>query len=214
MPNLSHFLKHQIKISRKNPIAYAPSHKNKNGLSWKSAFTNRYGYRSILRGVTGGRTWNDISQPVTAFDGSYYALWMPSATGEYIVKAVWAGNVTIQGAMAYVDFAVVPFDAKNVFSVASNSTISSLSFDSDTRELNFVVSGPDGTEGYIKIIIAKSLIADMQAVKVKLNNTEIDYTASSIDDSWQIYFTYAHSSHIITVNLLGLSCNLLWNYSK
>jgi len=150
--------------------------------------------------VTDGRTWNEISAPVTAFDGSYSALWTPSTTGEYMVKA-WAGTGAIQEAMAFVDFAVVPFDETNVFSVTSNSTISSLTFEPDDRELKFVVSGPEGTAGYVEVIIAKSLVANIQGVEVKLNNTEIDYATSSIDDSWLLSFNYPHSSHTITINL-------------
>ena len=155
--------------------------------------------------VTGGQIWNEISQPVTAFDGSYSTIWRPSATGEHIVKAVWTGNTTIQAATDSFDFAVVPFDTTNVFPVTSNSTISSLSFESENRELKFVVSGPEGTEGFVEVAIAKSLISDIEAVKVKLNNTEIDHATSSIDESWLLYFTYQHSSHTITLNLNAAS---------
>jgi len=116
--------------------------------------------------VTGGQTWNGISQVTTAYDGGYSAIWMPSATGEYIVKAAWAGNVTVQGATAFADLAVVPYDAKNVFSVISNSTISALSFNSDSKELDFTVTGASGTYGYIDVFIAKTLIPNVDNAKV------------------------------------------------
>ena len=50
--------------------------------------------------ATGGSTWHDISQITTVSDGSYSIVWIPSATGEYVVKATWVGNSTIQGATA------------------------------------------------------------------------------------------------------------------
>ena len=154
--------------------------------------------------VTDGQTWNEISQPVTAFDGGYSAIWMPSATGEYIVKAVWAGTVTIQGTAAFADLAVVPFDAKNVFSVISNSTISALSFDSESKELSFTVTGASGTYGYVDIFIAKTLIPNVDDVEVYLNGSPTEYTSSSLEDSYLLHFTYPHSSHTIVV-MLGVS---------
>jgi hypothetical protein len=42
--------------------------------------------------VTKGQTWNDISLIKTDSEGKYSVEWMPSATGGYIVKALWAGN--------------------------------------------------------------------------------------------------------------------------
>jgi hypothetical protein len=76
-----------------------------------------------------------------------------------------------------------------------------LGFESDNRELKFNITGPNGTEGYVKVRIAKSLIVDIQTVEVKLNNTEIDYVASSMNDSWLLYFTYSHSTHNIIIKL-------------
>ena len=40
-----------------------------------------------------------------------------------------------------------------------------------------------------------------EGVEVKLNGTEIEYTATSLDDSWLIHFAYQHSIHTVAVNL-------------
>lgn len=154
--------------------------------------------------VTGGQTWNEMSQVTTAYDGSCSAIWMPSATGEYIVKAVWAGNVTVQGATAFTDLAVVPYDAKNVFSVTSNSTISALSFNSDSKELDFTVTGASGTYGYIDVFIAKTLIPNIDAVKAYLNGDPVQFTSSTLEDAYLLHFAYQHSSHAIVI-MFGLS---------
>ncbi|MCW4031596.1 MAG: PQQ-binding-like beta-propeller repeat protein [Candidatus Bathyarchaeota archaeon] len=151
--------------------------------------------------VTNGETWNEITQVSTSSEGNYSATWIPVATGNYLVKADWVGNSTYPASTSVISLGVIPSDEENVFAVVSNSTISSLTFESDNRELKFVVSGLEDTEGYVEVTIAKSLIANIEAVEVKLNNTEIEYATSSIDDSWLLSFAYPHSSHTITINL-------------
>jgi hypothetical protein len=151
--------------------------------------------------VTGGQTWNDVTQVYTASDGRFSATWLPTATGNYIVKASWAGNYMYPKASVTVNLAVIPFEEKNVFSVISNSTVTGLSFESTHRELTFTVEGYPDTMGYADVYIAKTLIGNIEEVEVKLNGTEIDYTATSVDDSWLIHFTYQHSAHIVAVNL-------------
>jgi parallel beta-helix repeat protein len=151
--------------------------------------------------VTGGESWNDITLANTSSNGSYFAIWMPPATGNHLVKAAWAGNPAYPGATTTVNFAVIPFEEQNVFSVTSNSTISELDFESTSRELRFKVSGPSGAKGYVDLYIAKTLIENIQDVEVKLNGEEINYTATSLDDSWLLHFTYLHSTHEVTVVL-------------
>jgi len=153
--------------------------------------------------VTNGASWNDITSVTSESDGNYSAQWFPLATGIFIVKAAWAGDVShgIWRASAKVNISVVPFVETYVFSVVSNSTVSQLNFESAKRELTFTVEGPSGTEGYADVCIAKTLIGNIEGVEVKLNGTEIDYTATSIDDSYLIHFTYQHSAHTVAVNL-------------
>ena len=79
--------------------------------------------------------------------------------------------------------------------------MSDLSFDSTDRELSFAVSGPSGTAGYIEVAIAKSLVEDLSDVEVKLNDEEVDYTITSLDDSCLLYLTYLHSTHEVTITL-------------
>jgi len=152
--------------------------------------------------VTNGATWNEISSVNTASDGSFSVEWMPSATGNYLVRASWAGNSNYQGANTTVSLAVTPFQEQNVvFAVTSNSTVSQLFFNSTSRELSFAVTGPSGTTGYVDVHIDKSLIDDISTLKVYLNGNQLSYTASSTDNSWLVCFTYQHSTHKVVVDL-------------
>lgn len=151
--------------------------------------------------VTGGKSWEDLTLVYTSSDGSYSAVWMPSVTGNYLLKAAWEGNDSYSGVSVKVSFSVTPFAEQSVFSVTSNSTISELSFNSISRELSFGVSGDSGTTGYVKVYIPKSLINDISSLKVYLDGNQIVYSAESQSDCWLLYFTYQHSTHMVTINL-------------
>jgi hypothetical protein len=165
--------------------------------------------------VTGGKSWEDLTLVYTGSDGSYSAVWMPSVTGNYLLKAAWEGNDNYSDASVIVNFAVTPFAEQSVFSVTSNSTISEFSFNSTSRELSFGVSGESGTMGYVNVYIPKSLINDISSLKAYLDGNQIEYTAESQSDCWLLYFTYQHSTHMVTINL-GLprqsNENLLGNW--
>jgi len=157
---------------------------------------------SFYYSYTGGESWSDIITLVnTASDGSYSAVWMPSATGNYLVIAIWEGNSTYPSTDTTVNLAVTPFEEQNVFSVTSNSTVSELAFNSTSKELSFTVTGPSGTTGYVNVYIAKTLVENIADVKVYLDGDQLNYTITSIDDSWLLHFTYQHSTHTITISL-------------
>jgi hypothetical protein len=139
---------------------------------------------------------------------------LPSVTGSYLLKAVWAGNENYSDASVIVHFAVTPFEEQSVFSVTSNSTISEFSFNSTSRELSFGVSGDSGTTGYVKVYIPKSLIDDISSLKVYLDGNQLEFTIESQEDCWLLYFTYQHSTHMVTINLgsQGQFSELLGNW--
>jgi len=154
--------------------------------------------------VTGGESWNDITLPTTASDGTYSIVWMPPAIGNYLVRATWAGNSTYPEATTTVNFALI-LEQQNVFSVASNSTVSELAFNSTSRELSFTVSGPSDTAGYANVYVAKSLVANIVDVKVYLDGDQLSYKATSLDDSWSLHFTYPHGTHKVAISLGKIS---------
>lgn len=89
----------------------------------------------------------------------------------------------------------------DLFSVDSNSTVTDLAFNSASRELSFKVTGPSETTGYVHTIIAKSLLPDVSSLKVYLDGNQLNYTATNQQDSWDIYFTYNHSTHSVEMHL-------------
>lgn len=151
--------------------------------------------------ANGGKSWIDLTLVYTGSDGSYLVTWMPSVTGNYLLKAVWEGNEIYSNTSTIVNLAVTPFAEQSVFSVTSNSTISEFSFNSTSRELRFGVSGPSGTTGYVNVYIPKSLIGNISSLQVYLDGNQTDYTAASQSDGWFLYFIYQHSTHVVTINV-------------
>ncbi len=153
--------------------------------------------------VTGGATWQDLTYVNTDNNGSFSCVWNPSVSGNYGIEATWSGDSDYSNASAVYNFAVAPFNnqGQNVFSVTSNSTLTSLTFDSTTNELSFGVSGPSGTTGLTTVCIPQSLIPDISKLNVMLDGSAINYTSVSEDNVWIIAFTYHHSSHTVVIAL-------------
>lgn len=151
--------------------------------------------------VTGGNSWIDLTLVQTNEVGSYHAEWMTTVTGCYEVKAVYNGNEDYSDARAIANFAVEPLQEQTVLSLYSNSTLSEFSFNSTSRELSFSVSGDSGTTGYVTVNIPKSLSSDISTLKVFLDNTQVAYSFQSNDESWLLYITYHHSTHLIGISL-------------
>ncbi|MCW3994691.1 MAG: hypothetical protein NWE98_00895 [Candidatus Bathyarchaeota archaeon] len=153
--------------------------------------------------VTGGATWQDLAYVITGDDGSFTCVWMPSASGNYAIRATWMGDETLAGISKTVNFAVTPSEDanQNVFTIASNSTLTSLAFNSETNELSFGVSGPSGTGGYVQVCLPKSLVNDASKLTVNMDGNRIDYAYFGKDNVWIITLIYSHSSHNIVVGL-------------
>jgi hypothetical protein len=95
----------------------------------------------------------------------------------------------------------LPIQQNQLLYIESNSTVTSLAFNSTTSELAFVASGPSGTIGYVKVMVAKSLVSSIENVKVFLDGNQLNYEATSTTDSWLLSFTYTHSTHQVSINL-------------
>ncbi|MCW4024465.1 MAG: hypothetical protein NWF01_05450 [Candidatus Bathyarchaeota archaeon] len=151
--------------------------------------------------VTGGETWQDLTLVNTNADGDYSALWMLSATGNYMLKAVYRGDETHLGETNVVSFVVEPFSSQSAFSVTSNSTVTAFSFDSTQKTLSFNVTGESGSTGFVDVSIPKSLMNDTSGLTLTLDGNQIDYTVESLSENWLLSFTYHHSSHQVMINL-------------
>jgi hypothetical protein len=152
--------------------------------------------------INGGVSWVDFASVMTDYQGRFMVMWNPSATGNYQIKASWAGN-SLQPAMStIVNFAITPAEQQSLFSINSNSTISALSFNSENKQLSFTVSGEPGTKGYVEIYIPKTLMSDASGLEVKLDEAKLNYTLQDDQNgAWLIAFAYHHSTHQVTMNL-------------
>jgi hypothetical protein len=137
----------------------------------------------------------------TNHEGSFFVVWMPSATGEYVVRATWKGDEIYPGTENCVNLVVIPTVEEYLFCLSSNSTISNSTFNSNIKELSFTVDGPSNTTGYTYVSIAKALTSSVWSSQVYIDGKEISFQASSTEDSWYIHFSYDHRVHQIRISL-------------
>jgi hypothetical protein len=148
-----------------------------------------------------GATWHDIAYLITDDYGTFSAVWMPSASGNYLVKGAWSSDGVYSSISTTVNFAVAPPQNQNIFSVTSNSTLSSLTFDSTQNKLAFSVSGLSGTGGYVQACIPKTLLLVASNLKITLDGQDVTYDIFSQGDAWIITIQYHHSIHAVVMTL-------------
>jgi hypothetical protein len=151
--------------------------------------------------VNGGASWEALTYLSTDDSGAFQAVWTPTVTGNYFIKASYPGNSELAPASTTVHIAVIPFEDTSVFSVASNSTVTALAFNSTSQTLSFKVSGDDGTTGYANIYISKSLLSDPSHMNVYFDRELLQPTTQSVGDSWLVSFNYHHSVHSVSLAL-------------
>ena len=149
----------------------------------------------------GVATWFPLSSAFTDVLGYYNIQWINSATGAFTLKTEWAGNATHFSATNTTTLTSLPYQNQNVFFVESNSTITSLAFNSTSQALSFTVTGEPNTTGYVKVTIQKSIVANGSDLKVFLDGYELTYTLTESADSWALLFNYSHSTHQVIVKV-------------
>jgi hypothetical protein len=152
--------------------------------------------------VTNGETWTDLTSVTTDSSGHFAALWLPSVTGNFLVRVTWNGNSTLGGSSTINNLAITPYqEGQSYFSVTSNSTLSSFLFDSEREVLSFTVTGATDTAGYVDLYVPKSLIANATDLQVNVDGKPLTFTSVEQSDCWLIRFTYHHSTHAVTVQM-------------
>lgn len=150
--------------------------------------------------VNEGNSWIGLTTVGTDSNGNFDVVWFPSASGIYLLNAQWAGNSTFSDTNTTINFAIVPCQGQSVFSLSSNSTISAFAFNSTSEELSFIVSGASGTHGYVDLYIPKSLMSDVSALKVYLDDKQLNCSIESQGDSWLLSFNYHLCTHQVVVD--------------
>jgi hypothetical protein len=153
----------------------------------------------------GTQTWYPITSATTDAQGQYSVSWIPTATGTFTVKAEYVGNEVYAASSDAKNVSVLHSNEKTALLVESNSTLSSIFFNSTSNQASFTVSGPTGTTGYVRCIIPKALLQNVSLLEVYLDNKQVEYSATQNDDgSWVIYLTYSHSTHNIAFDIQAM----------
>lgn len=164
--------------------------------------------------ITGGASWIDLAYVTTDDAGNFTAFWMPSASGNYVIRALWVGNWVgnqyFSSVTTTANFVIAPPDNQDqtMFSVISNSTITSFNYNAATTQITFGVSGPDGSTGYVQVCVPKSALPDPTVMKVALDGSTVQSTYLSSGNVWLIIFVYHHSSHSVVMTLNPLAATL------
>lgn len=151
--------------------------------------------------VDGGEIWENFELVRTNALGDFGAIWIPNATGNYLLCANWDGNLTLHWINATLNLALTPDSGGNIFSVVSNSTISNLAYDSVTQEISFSTNGTSQTTGYVYACIPKALVRNIQTLQVTMDGAPITFASESQDDVWVISCFYAQSEHTFTIQI-------------
>ena len=151
--------------------------------------------------IPGTAVWNPFSSVNTDGNGVFSASWIPTATGNFMVKAEWQGDDNYSAAYNIKNVSVLRDNEENVFMAESNSTLSSLSLNSTLNEISFTVSGQSGTTGYVRFLLSKSLLKDSADVKAYKDGVLINCTVTSVGNQVVLYVVYSHSSHEMRISL-------------
>jgi hypothetical protein len=151
--------------------------------------------------VNAGNSWINITATTADANGDFATTWNPQTDGDYVLRAVYPGSENYSSSNSTISFVAMQSQEQSVLSVVSNSTVTSLLFNSTSEQLSFSTSGTSGTTGYVDVYIAKSLVSDVSNLKVYLDGASLNYGTNVQDDSWIISFTFSQSSHQVTIKL-------------
>jgi hypothetical protein len=151
--------------------------------------------------IPGAGDWIPISSVTTDSDGAYSVTWIPTATGNFVMKAEWKDSEGGSKAVATKSISILRSASTSLFYVESNSTLSSMSFNATENAVSFNVSGSSGTMGSVKFIFSKELVPDPGVLQVYLDNRELEYTVTSGDGVWVLNFFYTHSMHDVLIKM-------------
>ena len=83
--------------------------------------------------------------------------------------------------------------------------MSNLAFDATAKEINFTVTGPTGTTGYLSMFLSEKLISDITDLVIYFDGAEKTYDVTPVEDGWFVELTYLHSTHTVRIVLSSAS---------
>jgi len=147
-------------------------------------------------------TLKQFSMATTNSNGNFMVDWLPPSAGSYVINATYHGNENYGPVFDGINVLVAEFSGdKQVFSVESNSTVTSVVYNPESGELNLSVMGQSGTIGFVDLYVSKSLVENVSAIQAYIDGNPVSYTVTSTEDNWILHFYYHHSSHNIIFDL-------------
>jgi hypothetical protein len=191
-----------IKTESGAPVLGASVHFSGNGGYYGSGwFTNQAGYYFI--NVPAG-TYTITAAPRTGNYSGPTTNFIPYQENNFLVNTTLTKNMTVQLTPTPTSTPTAtpaPSGGTEIFKIESNSTWSNLYFNSTNLTLTFTVSGENGTKGYTKAYIAKSLAPTFTGATVSLDGKSTNFTVTQTVDYWIFNFSYHHSTHQVTIDL-------------
>jgi hypothetical protein len=151
--------------------------------------------------ITGETSWNALTTVTTDLNGDFSASWLPIATGMFTLRAEFAGNDEYSDAEVAKNISVLRTAGNGFYFAESNSTLTSITFNSTSNEISFTVSGLSGTTGYVKFAVPKELVSNIWGLRVLLDGRQLEHSAVLDGDVWLLMFEYSHSSHDVVISI-------------
>jgi hypothetical protein len=148
-----------------------------------------------------GVNWKNVSLIQTHSDGAYATVWIPNATGNYLINVHWDGNQTLHWLDTTANLALTSDASGNEFSVVSNSTLTELTYNSAAKKLSFTTNGTSDTTGYLYVTIPKTLVSDTHVLQFKVDGASTAFTTENQEDVWVISCVYSQSAHAFTLEI-------------
>ncbi len=185
------------------PVLGASVHFSTNGGYYGSGyFTNQAGYYFI--NVPAG-TYTITAYPRTGNYTTPTTQFTPYTEENFAVSETTTKNITVQTTEPTPTptpaSTPTPTGGIQIFKIESNSTWTNLYFNSTSVTLTFTVSGENGTTGYTKAYIAKTLVPAFTGATVALDGKSTNFTVTETTDYWVFEFTYHHSTHQVAIDL-------------
>jgi parallel beta-helix repeat protein len=149
---------------------------------------------------SGGNYWSDCAG-VDLFGGPYQNMTGGDGIGDtpYIIDANNQDMYPLMAPFSTFEAGVWDGTAYNV-DVLSNSTVSDFKFDVDNKSISLKVTGDNGTVGFCRVAIPKSLLWADDGWTIFVDNQPItDYTKLEDENNTYLYFTYTHSTKTVTI---------------
>jgi len=100
--------------------------------------------------------------------------------------------------MAFYTFSIIWGEETFIVSAESNSTVSNFAFNQPDKKISFNVTGEDGTIGFCNVTIPKALLYG-EPWTVLIDGASVLPTITENATHCPLYFTYAHSTHLIQI---------------